>query len=155
MKQIQIILFLLLFILTGCSGSQLGTNDLKLEIITQQINSWVNLMPGSKPSFFISGSIKIKNNEGMFIDSVRLLKCEVLQEGKTIYELHPNLRSSVSIIEPMNPGNERIFTLYLPSGTPIKKELNLEKPVSIDLYLSAFNKVKQHKIDSIHVMKTY
>ena len=155
MKQIQIILFLLLFILTGCSGSQLGSNDLKLEIITQQINSWVNLMPGSKPSFFISGSIKIKNNEDAFIDSVQLLKCEVLQEGKTLYELHPNLRSSVSIIDPMNPGTDRIFTLYLPTGTPIKKELNLDKPVSIDLYLSAFNKVKQLKIDSIHVMKTY
>ena len=55
----------------------------------------------------------------------------------------------------MNPGTDRIFTLYLPTGTPIKKELKLEKTVSIGLYLSALDKVTQYKIDSIYVMKTY
>jgi hypothetical protein len=155
MKQALILLFILLVILTGCSGSQSETNDLKLDIVTQQINSWVNLMPGSKPSFFISGSLKIKNNEHAVLDTVKLLKCEVLQEGKTIYELHPDLRSSVSIMDPMSPGNDRIYTIYLPTGTPIKKELNLEKSVSLGLYLSALNKVKRYIIDSIYVMKTY
>jgi hypothetical protein len=58
-------------------------------------------------------------------------------------------------MDPMNPGSDRIFTLYLPTGTPIKKELNLEKSVSVDLYLSALNKVKQYEIDSIYVIKTY
>jgi hypothetical protein len=155
MKKILIFLFLLPVILIGCSGSQSEANDLKLDIITRQIISWVNLMPGSKPSFFISGSLKIKNNEYAVIDSVKLLKCEVLQGGETLYELHPDLRSSVSAMDPMNPGTDRIFTLYLPTGTPIKKELNLEKPVSVDLYLSALNKVKQYEIDSIYVIKTY
>jgi hypothetical protein len=155
MKKVLIILFLLPVILIGCSGSQSEANDLKLDIIARQINSWINLMPGNKPSFFISGSLKIKNNEYVVIDSVKLLKCEVLQEGKTLYELHPELRSSVSIMDPMNPGSDRIFTLYLPTGTPIKKELNLEKSVSVDLYLSALNKVKQYEIDSIYVIKTY
>jgi hypothetical protein len=155
MKQILIYLFPLLFILTGCSGSQSGANELKLEIIIQQINSWVNLMPGSKPSFYISGLIKIKNNENALIDSVKLLKCMVFQDGKMLYELHPDLRSSASHMDPMNPGNDRIFTLYFPTGTPIKKELNLEKPVSIGFYLSALSKTKEYKIDSIHVMKIY
>jgi hypothetical protein len=153
MKQLLGLWFFLLFSFTGCSGSQSGTNNLKLEIITVKVDSWVNLMPGSKPSFFISGSIKIKNNEDAVIDSVNLLKCEVLQDAKIIYDLHPILRSSVS--EPLKPGIDRIFKLYLPTGTPIRKDLNLEKPVSIDFYLSALNKVKQYKIDSIYVMKTY
>ena len=155
MKQILILLFSLFFVLSGCSGSQSGVNDLKLEIITEQINSWVNLMPGSKPSFFISGSIKIKNNENAVIDSIKLLKCEVIQSGQILYELHPDLKSSVSYMDPMNPGNDRIFTLYFPGGTPIKKELNFEKPVSIGFYLSALNKTKQYKFDSIYVMKAY
>jgi hypothetical protein len=155
MKQILILSFILLVILIGCSGSQSETNDLKLEIVTQQINSWVNLMPGGKPSFFISGSLKIKNNEHAVLDTVRLVKCEVFQEGKTLYELHPDLRSSVSITDPMGPGNSRIFTLYLPTGTHITKELNLEKPVSLGLYFSAINKVKGFIIDSIYVIKTY
>jgi hypothetical protein len=155
MKQILFPGFLLIIILSRCSGSQSVANDLKLEFLTQEINSWVNLMPGSKPSFFISGSIKIKNKENAVIDSIKLLKCIVLQAGQTLYELHPELTSSVSIMDPMNSGNDRIFTLYLPAGTPIKKELNLDMPVSISLYLSALNKIKQYKIDSIYVMKTY
>jgi len=155
MKKVLLILLVLPVILIGCSGSQSEINDLKLEIISQQINSWVNLMPGSKPSFFINGSIKIKNNEYAAIDSVKLLKCEVIQESKTLYNIHPDLRSSVSAIDPMNSGSDRIFTLYLPTGTPIKKELNLEEPISIDLYLSAFNKVCRQRIDSIIVLKTY
>ena len=154
MKQMLISLFLILSIFNGCSGSQSGVDALKLEIKTQKFESWVNLMPGSRPFFYISGLLNIKNNEEATIDSVQILKCEVLQEGKTLYELHPYLRSSVSMLDPFNPGTERTYKLYLLTGTPIKKELNLEKPVSIYLYLSSLNKVKQHLIDSIQVLKT-
>jgi hypothetical protein len=155
MKLILLSMFFLIAVLTGCSGSRQSTNDLKLEIVNHQIDSWVNLMPGSKPFFFISGSINLKNNEESNIDSVRLLKCEVLQEGNKLYELHPDLRSSVWNMDPMQPGTDRLFTLYLQSGTPIKKELNFEKPVTISLYLSALKKMNQYNIDSIYVMKTY
>ena len=155
MKLILFSMILLLAVLTGCSGSRQSTNDLKLEIVNHQIDSWVNLMPGSKPSFFISGSINIRNNEESDIDSVRLLKCEVLQEGNKLYELHPDLRSSVWNMDPLQPGTDRLFTLYLQSGTPINKELNFEKPVTVSLYLSALNKMNHYNIDSIYVMKTY
>jgi hypothetical protein len=142
-------------ILIGCSSSLQSTNDLKLEIVNHQIDSWVNLMPGSKPSFFISGSINIRNNEESNIDSVRLIKCEVLQEGNKLYELHPDLRSSVWNMDPLQPGTDRLFTLYLQSGTPIKKELKFEKPITVSLYLSALNRMNHYNIDSIYVMKTY
>jgi hypothetical protein len=112
-------------------------------------------MPGSKPSFFISGSINIRNNEESNIDSVRLIKCEVLQEGNKLYELHPDLRSSVWNMDPLQPGTDRLFTLYLQSGTPIKKELKFEKPITVSLYLSALNRMNHYNIDSIYVMKTY
>jgi hypothetical protein len=148
-------IFLFPVILIGCSGSQSKTNNLRLEIINQQINSWVNLMPGSKPTFFISGSLKIKNNEEIKIDSIKLVKCEVFQEGKMIYELHTDLRNSIDDKGPMNPGTERIFTLSLPTGAPINKELIFEKPVSISLFLFTLSKVKQYKIDSIYVIKAY
>ena len=145
--------YLLLVILIGCSGSQQDTNDLKLEILTHEINSWVNLMPGSKPSFFISGSLIIESNENAVLDSVHLLKCEVTQQGKLLYVLHPDIK----ILDNMDLVNTfgRIFFFNLVPGTPIKKELNLEEPISIEFLLSAFNKVKQYKIDSIRVMKTY
>src|ERR1035437_3536910 len=143
--------YLLLVILIGCSGSQQGTNDLKLEILTHEINSWANLMPGSKPSFFISGSLIIESNENAVLDSVHLLKCEVTQQGKLLYVLHPDIK----ILDNMDLVNTfgRIFFFNLVPGTPIKKELNLEEPISIEFLLSAFNKVKQYKIDSIRVMK--
>jgi hypothetical protein len=155
MKLILFSIFLLLAVLTGCSGSQQSTNDLKLEIVNHQIDSWVNLMPGSKPSFFISGSINIRNNEESFIDSLRLLKCEVLQESNKLYELHPDFRSSVWNMDPIQPGTNRLFTFYLQTGTPINKELNFEKPVTVSIYLFALNKINHYKIDSIYVMKTY
>src|ERR1039457_3458566 len=155
MRQLLISGFLLLIILTGCSVSQSGENDLKLEIITKQFNSWVNLMPGSKPSFFISGSILIKSNENAVLDSVHLLKCEVIQQGKLLYVLHPDLQSHDYNMDLVIPHAARFFSVNLPSGTPIKKELNLEEPISIDLYLSIINKVYRQRIDSINVLKTY
>lgn len=155
MKGKLIPIFLFLVILVGCSGSQSENKDLKIEIITQHIDSWVNLMPGSKHSFFISGLIKIRNNENVVFDTVKLLKCEILQEGQVLYELHPDFRSSASQWKPMNPDSAGIFTISLPAGTQIKKDLIFEKPVSIDLYLSACNKVKCYRIDSIYVMRTY
>jgi hypothetical protein len=155
MKQQLIFLVLPLLILSGCSGSQAVNNDLKLEIISKQMDSWVNLMPGSRPSFYISGSIKIKNNENVAIDSVRMLRCNVIQDGKILYEFHPDFSSIGNALGPILPGKDRTFTLHIPPGTPIKKELNFEKAVSFNLYLAALNGIKQYKIDSINVVKVY
>jgi hypothetical protein len=155
MKLVLISLSLLLALLTCCSGSKPDADDLNLEIVSHQVNSWVNLMPGSKPSFFISGSLNIKNNGNIPIDSIHLLKCVVLQEGNKLYELHPDLRSAVNSTDPLVPGSDRLFTLYLPTGKPILKELNFEKPVTVSLYLTSVNKMKLFNIDSIYVLKTY
>jgi hypothetical protein len=139
----------------GCSGSKPADETLKLQIMTEKADSWVNLMPGSKPSFFISGSIKIRNDEEISIDSIRLLLCNVLQEGKKLYVLHPSFSSSDGINTPLNPGSEKIYTFNLPPGTPIKKELNTVSPISLELIFSALNKINLHVIDSIQVVKTY
>jgi hypothetical protein len=155
MKIMFFLCLLYLAILTGCSGSNQDADDLNLKIKTQQMNSWVNLMPGSKPSFFISGSIQIKNTENSATDSLMLLKCDVLQDDQIIYQLHPGFHKSVDISSRLKSGEEGIFTINLSPGAPINKELNLEKPVSISLYLSALNKVIVHKIDSIYIIKTY
>lgn len=155
MKHMLFLCLLYLTIFTACSGSKQDAEDLNLKIITQQINSWVNLMPGSKPSFFISGSIQIKNNEKSAIDTLLLLKCDVFQEDRLTYQLHPGFQNLPDINSRLKPGDEGVFTINLSPGTPIKKELNLEKPVSINLYLSALNKVIVYKIDSIYIKKTY
>ncbi|MDR3667626.1 MAG: hypothetical protein P4L35_12355 [Ignavibacteriaceae bacterium] len=155
MKPILLIGFLLLVILIGCSGSQTDSNNLRVEIKTYRVNSWVNLMPGSKPSFFISGSIKIRNNENTGIDSLKLLKCEVRQSGKILYVLHPEFMSSVDPDVLFNPGSDRTYSLNLTAGIPVIKALNYDKLVSVDLYLSAINKIARINIDSIFVVKAY
>ena len=150
------VLFLpLLILLTGCSASKSGSGDLKLQVVTQQADAWVNLMPGSTHSFYISATINIRNEEDAPIDSLQLLKCEARQDGKTIYLLHPVLKKTSEIHNPLNPDSEGIFTINLPVGTPVLNELDLEKPVSIYIYLSAFNKIKIHEIDDIKVVKAY
>jgi hypothetical protein len=144
-----------LIMLCGCSASNSGSGDLNLEVVTQQADSWVNLMPGSTHSFFISSTINIRNEEDAPIDSLALLKCEIRQEGKTIYVLHPVLKKTSEVHNPLNPDSEGIYTINLPVGTPVLKDLDLEKTVSIYFYLSAFNKVKVHEIDDIKVVKAY
>lgn len=153
-KQKLIVLLSFLFVLTGCSGSQSDNNDLKFKIISQKADSWVNLMPGSKPSFFISGSLIIESNKNAVLNSVHLLKCEVTQEGKLLYELHPDFQIGDINMDLVNAAG-RIFLFNLPPGTPINKKLNMEKPISIDIYLSAINKIYRQRIDSINVLKTY
>jgi hypothetical protein len=155
MKYAMFPLSLILALLTGCAGSKPDVDNLKLELLTNHVSSWVNLMPGSKPSFFISGSVEIRNNEITSIDSIHLIKCVVLQGGNKLYELHPDLRSAVNTADPIVPGSDRLFTLYLPTGTPITKELSFEKPITVSLYLTAINKMILINIDSIYVMKTY
>ena len=153
MKQSLLYQVLPIFLLLGCSSSQYENND--MEIKTRKMESWVNLMPGSKPSFYFSGSIIITNNENVVIDSIRMLNCYVMQDGKTLYELHPEFNFSGNILEPIFPGKDRIYTFSLSPGAPIQKELNLEKPVSLELNLTALNRVKHYKIDSITVVKAF
>ena len=155
MKPMMMFLFVFIVMFMGCSGSQFRNDDLKIEIISQKIDAWVNLMPGSKPSFYVSGSLTIRNNENTLIDSIKVLECQVFQQHKTLYELHPVLRGAGNVTEPLIPGTSRTCFLFFPDGNPVIKELDLEKPVSIELFLSAFNKVKQHTIDSIFVLKTF
>src|ERR1035437_4098652 len=106
----KLVLFLpLLIILTGCSASQSEPDDLKLQVVTQQADAWVNLMPGSSHSFFISCTINIRNEEDAPIDSLHLLKCEVQQDGNTIYVLHPELKKTSKVHNPLNPDAEGIY----------------------------------------------
>ena len=143
-----------LFLLLGCSASQTVSNDIKMEIKTRKMESWVNLMPGSKQSFFISGELIIESKESAFLDSVHLLKCEISQQSKLLYELHPDFQI-VNINMDLVNADGRLVFINLSSGVPIKKELNLEKSISMEIYLTAINKVYHHRIDSVNVAKAY
>jgi hypothetical protein len=153
--KLLVLLLPLLIMMYGCSASQSVSGSLKLEVVTQQADAWINLMPGSTHSFFISSTINVRNNEPSPIDSIQLLKCEVQQEGRTIYVLHPVIKKTSEVHNPLNPDSEGIFTINLPPGTPVLKELDLDKPISIYFYLSALNKIKIHEIDTISVVKAY
>ena len=45
----------------GCS-SDISNSMLNIKVDFKEINSWLNLMPGSGNKFFIAGKYSIKNN---------------------------------------------------------------------------------------------
>jgi hypothetical protein len=152
---VSVFLFLIPLVLSGCGGAQSGDNelnDIKDDIKSLNTNIWVNLMPGTIHALFITGSVEIY--QSVLSDSIKLWECEVLQDGNLLYELYPDSKNRSGFITQPGPdaGNKLPFSF---AGINIKKELNLDKPVSLVFRFNILNKIKKFQIPAINITKTY
>lgn len=148
-----VILFLTV-LLISCSGSRTSDNKLLLNADLVRIDSWVNLMPGSRPTFHINGILRITNNEKFDLDTLKT-KLNVLQGDSLIYSISPDF-------DPLTDGNsfirkneEKEFTFSVGTGLSLKRELDYNKPVLFEFVFSSKGKEHSFKSDSVKIEKAY
>lgn len=152
MKQIVLLLSVLVMIIAGCSGSQTGNNELSVMMNNGSADAWINIMPNTENTFFVTGSIDIQNYGDSTISSIRILKCLVYQNNEVVYNLIPDLKDSLGSALSVGPGQSKkgVFTS---KGVELKSEFNPAKTVSLTLFLISSNQTKQVVIQGVKVTK--
>lgn len=154
MKQILLSLIFIAVILTGCFTIKPVDNQLYIKAEVVKIDSWVNLMPGSKETFHVSGIIRIMNNEKFDLDTLTT-RMNVIQDDSVIYSVYPEMDPVVNINSPLKKGTEKELTFVLDKGLDIKKELDYDKPVKFEFIFNSKTKVRSFKTEFVNIEKAY
>ncbi len=157
---IRIFLFIIItlqFFSGCCSVSQTHNNLLNISVNHSGIYCWLNLMPGGKPTFHISGNLAIKNEETFKIKKIGLKEIILLQDDNPIYKFNP-------LFEPVNEDTSdkelkieetKDFHIGLRSGLSIATELDSERPINAKLFFVSDEKTFEYNILNIRIEKAY
>ena len=154
MKIPVIILFVLTLVLAGCSGSQTGNNELPLTFYNSHADAWINMMPGSQQTFFVTGSFRVKNNGDSPVSNIKIIKCLVSQNKDVIYDLIPVLQDSLGSPLSVAPGQLE-KALFTSKGVALQNEFNPDQPVDLTIYLISGKMTKQVIIPGVKITKAY
>jgi hypothetical protein len=141
-------------VFAGCGGSQILKDELSLSISDEHADAWINLMPGSQQTFFITGTLVINNYGDSTVNSIKIMKCLVSQNKAIIYTLNPELKDTLGTTISIEQGQGKVCTFSNP-GVELKNEFNPEKPVDLMIYLVSSNKIKQVSIPGVKITKAY
>ncbi len=143
-----LVLSLVAFI-SGCSSENVFKND-DAGVNLSDVSSWVNLMPGNKASFHITGNVLIFNNN-IKSEVENVIAVQVMQDDKRIYTFE---HKELELIKSVENGNTIIF---VSCSAALEKltGLNLDKSITVKFIL-LINKLKIEKIiSSIKIIKAY
>lgn len=143
------------FLSEGCAEKMPGSNKLNLTINVVKSYAWVNLMPGGRHSFHLSGDIKIKNNSDEPVTNIELQQIAIFNDTLEILKFKPifNGGSDKSGYN-IQPKDEKDFSITAPDKINIDK-LNDLKVVSLLLKFSSEDKTFDYKIDSVKIERVY
>lgn len=103
-------------LLFSCSASKKRNSDVNLSEIKYTVSdsgsyAWINLMPGGKPRFHVSGDIEIMGTGNFEQDSLKLDEIKVFQKEKFLYSFHPLMNNTeLYIQQPGSPGKKNHFS---------------------------------------------
>jgi hypothetical protein len=140
--------------LAGCSGSQTSNIELPLTIDNIQADAWINMMPGSQQTFFVTGSFRVKNYGDSSVSSINITKCLVSQNKNVIYNLIPVIQDTLGSPLSVAPGQLKKAS-FSSKGVGLQNEFNLDQPVDLTLYLISAKMTKQVIIPGVKITKAY
>ncbi len=100
-----------------------------LRINVKQIYAWVNLMPGAKARFHITGSVELLEDSEYDINNVTIKKIKIIQNNNTIYQFTPKIEETTEL-------NKKLFLFSTVRGLLLTSALNREKAIEVELLLS-------------------
>lgn len=72
------------------------TNKDEIQLNVENIYSWINAMPGSKPRFHVTGELEILDDSNYDIKNIRIIKITILQDQKMIFMFRPKIKEELS-----------------------------------------------------------
>ena len=136
---ISFILSLFILGINGCSSSVpevktvpkisegIYKDDLRINV--KKIYAWVNLMPGAKARFHITGSIELLEDSEYDLKNVTIKKINIIQSKETIYQFTPKTKETFE-------QNKKSVVFSTIRGLLLTTILDREKSINVELLLS-------------------
>lgn len=152
----SIVLIVTLFI-TSCASSEKANVELSLEVVTSEINAWLNLMPGVSPGkFHLTGDVSLQNNSDEEIKNINLDNITVYSSGDVIYSFKPYFTHKIEGDNfSLKTGMEKVFTFGIEDGLKIDERLGKNKFININLNFISNKGSYSYSVDSIKVEEAY
>ena len=123
-----------LFLLSGCaSETEEGGREKGVSLSIGQQNVWVNLMPGTKPTFHCTGVVLLYNTTDKSVSDITLTEIEVFQKDEKFFTFTPIVERTDQKGGVLESQTEAIYNFTSPDEIAIE-DLNLQKPVKLKLY---------------------
>lgn len=154
---------LLLFILGACSATS-EENKTEIENSTpvkadapeivkysfNELESWINLMPGGSDTFHLSGDLVVTNKSALNLVKAKILNVLIYQDGKELYDFKPeSKKGSVSKEESV------YFQFSTKRGMKISGVFNPELPVTVEVNITDGKENMVVTVDKVIVQKIY
>ncbi len=147
MKDILIVLILL--IVFSCTSGKY-VNSKEEIIVFQNIECWLNLMPGGEPSFHYTGEIEVNNFNS---EKILFQKIEFLSEEKSLNVSAPNIESSNT--SSFDKKNSLMIIFHSPQKIHVTDDMLKTDFVDVKLTFSIDEKVIEIIKKDIQLLRTY
>lgn len=98
------------------------SDEIRLNV--KSIYSWINVMPGSKPRFHVTGELEILDNSNYSIENIKIVKITILQDQKMIFIFRPKINEELS-------KDKKTLTFSTIRGLLLNAVLNQKKAIDI------------------------
>jgi len=155
----KIFVFIAFMLLWSCSTTKVETTEKTEKALTKQLIhdvnlsveknvSWVNLMPGTRPKFHISGKISLLEGDNYNLKTTNLKYIKVFQNGKEIYFVKPKIREEIK-------DNMKNYLYSTISGLSIVKELDTKKNVDFEFVFKDGKKELIYQIKNVELQEVH
>ena len=155
----KIFVFIAFMLLWSCSTTKVETTKKTEKALTKQLIhdvnlsveknvSWVNLMPGTRPKFHISGKISLLEGDNYNLKTTNLKYIKVFQNGKEIYFVKPKIREEIK-------DNVKNYLYSTISGLSIVKELDTKKNVDFEFVFKDGKKELIYQIKNVELQEVH
>jgi len=141
-------------IIPGCNPSFDNGRELDIKISSVKINAWENLMPGKEATFYISGTVNIKNKGKDALNSIRLREIKIFQGSDSVSSSRI-LFSSPSGNNSINPDKAAHFDFKLNWILNSIKKINMDKLISVKLIFTSSGKNYNFTVNNLKIEKVY
>ena len=146
-------------LLWNCSTKEIIKEEVEIVLpkteLVKEVNltvekniSWVNLMPGSKSKFHISGKFKLFKSDDYSIENIKLKYVKVYQSGKEVYFVKPKVR-----VEDKGDIKQIMFSTL--RGLSINKELNTKQNVMFEFIFNDATSDFIYQIKDVELQEVY
>lgn len=119
-----------------------------------QVNTWLNLMPGSKAKFHLSAEESVKSPYPLDEFFLRIESVNVYQSGEIIYSFVPEMNITAQSIDD-NGMNIYLIELKLDEGLLLDEKINKDLSVDVEfIFPEEFDK-ENILIKNVELVKAY
>jgi hypothetical protein len=151
------IVLLVILLIISCASSEKAKVEEYLDVVTSEINAWLNLMPGISPGkFHLTGNVSIQNKSDEEIKNINLDNITIYSSGEVIYSFKPYFtpRKRGDNFS-LKTGMVKVFRFGMEEGLKIDERLDKNKFLNINLNFISDKGSYSYAIDSVKVEEAY